>query len=481
MSASSEGARRLQAAVRGRSLWLSEALPAAPESDVEPLSGRVRADVCIVGGGFLGLWTALRLKEAEPNLAVVLLEKDLCGAGASGRNGGFVLTWWAKFLTLKKLYGAEEAIRLCRAAEASLNEIGSFCRDHGIGADFRHAGWLWTATAEAQRGAWTATVDELARYQQTPFRLLATGEASRLAGSARHLDGVFETTAATVQPAKLARALAAEARRLGVTIYEGTPMRRLERGRPARVVCDGGVVEAAKVVLALNAWGAALPELRRSIAVISSDIAATEPLAEFMGGQPWGDGLAISDSRTLVHYYRSTPDGRVVFGKGAVDHRLPFAGRVGGLFDGASPRPEPLIRNARWMYPGLGDRPWPLSWQGPIDKSMSGLPSMGCLSGTDNVFYGIGFSGNGVGPTNLCGRVLSSLVLGLKDQWSGCGLVHEPAREFPPEPLRFLGGKLVKKAVVAVERAEDAGRRPSTVARRLAAFAPAALSPTKPG
>src|SRR5207244_10279362 len=131
-----------------RSLWRQEALAGA--EDAPPLEGDVRADVCICGGGYSGLWTAIRLKEHEPSLAVALVEADVCGGGASGRNGGFVLSWWHKFGSLKKVCSGEEAVRLARASAEAVDGIGAFCAEHGIDAHYRRDGWLWAATSEAQ-------------------------------------------------------------------------------------------------------------------------------------------------------------------------------------------------------------------------------------------------------------------------------------------------------------------------------------------
>src|SRR5689334_14767949 len=138
-----------------RSLWLQEALE--DEVDAPTLEGDVRADVCVCGGGYSGLWTAIRLKQREPSLDVVLVEADVCGGGASGRNGGFVLSWWHKFASLQKVCGSGEAVRLARACESAVDEIGMFCVDHAIDAHYRREGWLWTATAPAQIGAWAGT------------------------------------------------------------------------------------------------------------------------------------------------------------------------------------------------------------------------------------------------------------------------------------------------------------------------------------
>jgi len=149
-----------------KSLWLEEALAGAEEAP--PLQGGERADVCIVGGGYTGLWTALELKRRQPSLDVVLLEAEVCGAGASGRNGGFVLSWWAKFGSLAKLCGTGEALRLARASARAVAEIGDFCAEHGIDCHYRPDGWMWTATSTAQIGAWRPLVEERSAPRRWP-------------------------------------------------------------------------------------------------------------------------------------------------------------------------------------------------------------------------------------------------------------------------------------------------------------------------
>ena len=201
-----------------RSLWLEEALAGA--EDAPRLAGEERADVCIAGGGYTGLWTAIRLKEHDPGLDIVLVEADVCGGGASGRNGGFVLSWWAKFGTLKKVCGGEEAVRLARASAEGVDGIGAFCAEQGIDAHYRRDGWLWAATSEAQLGAWDETVATIGSFGQEPFERLGPEEAARRAGEPTHLGGVYEPTGATVQPALLARGLRRVAVERGVRIFD---------------------------------------------------------------------------------------------------------------------------------------------------------------------------------------------------------------------------------------------------------------------
>ena len=456
--------------------WLTEAGLSAEET-APALEGEERADICIVGGGFCGLWTALRLKERDPSLDIAIVEKDECGSGASGRNGGFVLSWWAKFGSLAKFCPSDEAARLARASADAVGEIGRFCAENGIDAHYRGDGWLWAASSEPQTGSWDALVDTLARHQLHPFELWEPETVKQRSGTDRHVAGVYEPTGATVQPALLARGLRRVALARGVRIYERTPMMSLHRSRPPQVVTPRGILTAEKVVIAMNAWSTMLPELRRTILVISSDIVATRPMPDRLAASGWADGMCISDSRTLVNYYRPTVDGRVAFGTGG--GRLAFGNRVDERFNGASPRAREVERYFRHIYPDFGDVPIATSWTGPIDRSLSGLPFFGRLGGRDDLLYGLGFSGNGVGPTSVGARILASLALGHKDEWSECGLVRDDVGLFPREPVRYFGGRLVVAANRRKERMEDRGQTPGPLTVRLAGLAPAGLVPVK--
>lgn len=457
-----------------RSLWLDEAL-ASDRGEAPPLWGDARVDVCIVGGGYTGLWTALRIKEHDRAVEVAVIDADICGGGASGRNGGFVLSWWAKFSTLLKVVGADEALALARAAEDAVSEIGEFCRRHGIDAHYRHDGWLWTATNPAQRGAWASTLADLARHGVSPFRELPDADVARMAGSPRHLAGVFEPTAATVQPALLARGLRRVALERGIHLFEGTPMQALERARPLRVRTPLGTLVADKVVVALDSWSGALPELRRAFFVVASDIVATEPAPDQLEKIGWTSGLAISDSRLLVNYYRTTRDGRIAFGRGG--GRLARGSDIGRDYDGVSRRAADGEAHFRRLYPQLERVAIERSWMGPIARTTTGLPAFGHLRDRPDILFGFGYSGNGVGPSCVGGRILASLALGIRDEWSECGLARGPTGLFPPEPLRYVAGRIVRAAVARKEADEDAGRRPSALVTRVAALAPGGLVP----
>jgi putative aminophosphonate oxidoreductase len=453
-----------------RSWWLREALTDSPSPALE---GDERADVAVVGGGFVGLWTALRLKQLDPALNVIVLEADLCGAGASGRNGGMALSWWPKLPSLLKLMSTDEARELAQRSERAVAELGAFCDRHGVDADYMHGGWLWTAATLAQLGAWEATMAACERVGVEPFERLPDEEVARRTGSPVHLAGVFEASAATVQPAKLARGLRRVARDSGVRIYEQSKVLTFSRERPHRLSLAAGSVEATKVVLATNAWTAAVPELRRSLVVVSSDMIVTEPLGERLAEIGWTGGEGITDSQLMVHYYRTTRDGRIAFGKGGWG--IAFGGRIGGSFDRHPGRAADVERNFRRLYPRLHDIRIAADWAGPIDRSRTGLPLFGRLSTSETILYGVGFSGNGVAPSWLAGRVLASLALDRRDEWSTIPLISAPARLFPPPAITFAGAHLVRNAVVRKENAEALGRPPGRVTSALAALAPSGL------
>ncbi|MCW2239411.1 NAD(P)/FAD-dependent oxidoreductase [Azospirillum canadense] len=454
-----------------RSMWLKEVSDDLKQ--ITALSGDVSCDVAIVGGGFVGLWTALRIRELDPGCSVVILERDVCGGGASGRNGGFVMSWWPKISSLVALCGVAEALRLAQASQANIAELGAFCAEHGIDAHFRQSGWLWTATTDAQRGAWKGVKALCARMGQDVFNTVATDDLARRSGSPKHLEGVMEASNATVQPARLVRGLRRVAIQSGVKIFENTPVIRFQRGVPARLSAPAGCVTARRVVLAHNAWAAEIPELRRTILPVTSTIVATEPIPERLQAIGWTGGEAITDSQLMVDYYRTTRDGRIAFGKGT--GMISFSSKIGPRYDQDVALNRVTEADFRTTYPHLADVRIEHSWSGPVDRSYDSLPVFGHLPNAPHIFYGVGWSGNGVGPSRLGGRILASLALGLDDEWSRCGLVNRKIKTFPPEPARYLGGIMVRNAVRRKEVAEAHNQTPAWLDRALSRFAPSGL------
>jgi putative aminophosphonate oxidoreductase len=457
---------------RHRSFWLQEAL--ASESGSEPpLGGAAKADIAIIGGGYVGLWTAIRIKQWDPACDVAVLEQDICGGGASGRNGGLVLSWWAKLPTLVRLFGTEAAVALAKASVAAIDEIRVFCLENNIHAHFRQSGWLWTATTAAQGCAWAAPVRMCEQLGIDAFVPLPAEEVARRAGSAAHLSGVLERNGATVQPALLARGLRRVALSMGVRIYENTQVTAFRPGSRLTIITADGTVTCQKVVVAMNAWAARVPELCRALAVVSSDMIVTECIPGRLSGIGWTGGEGITDSQQMVTYYQTTHDSRIAFGKGGWG--IAFAGRIGNGFDRNTKRTLDVKRDFDRAYSMLADSRIDYDWSGPIDRSVTGLPILGHLPGCRDVVYGVGWSGNGVGPSVLGGKILASLALGIHNEWSRSPLVDQKLRLFPPEPVRYVAAHIIREAVKRKERAEARGHSPNPIAVGLSKLAPAGL------
>jgi glycine/D-amino acid oxidase-like deaminating enzyme len=461
-----------------RALWLDEALAAEPDAElVEPLAGSHRADVCIVGGGYTGLWTALQLKWLDPSVDVMLLEADLCGAGASGRNGGFVTSWWPKLSALIDKYGEREGVRLARESGEAVAAIGRVCQEHGIDADYRAGGRLWTATAPPHMDAWREAVDATRARGFDIFSEVAPHEVARRAGSGVHLGGVWDRAAARVQPALLARGLRRVAIEHGVRIWERSPVVEIVRGRPPVVRTAGGAVIADKVVLATNAWLSSLPELRRAILPMSSDMIATAPIPERLEEIGWSGDECVSDSHLMVHYYRTTRDGRIAFGKGGCSHA--YLGQITQRFEDPGPRIARTERSFRRIYPQLGDVPITHTWTGPIDRSETNSPFFGHLDRNPDILYGVGYSGTGVGPAFLGGRILAATALDLRDEWQDSPINRGPRSLYPYDPVRYFGGNVVRGAVLQEEADLDADRPSRPVVTALTRFIPSGLRASK--
>lgn len=462
--------------IEGRCFWLRQAI-APGEEDAPPLEGDARADIAIVGGGLAGLWTALELKARQPSLDLAILEADICGGGASGRNSGMVLPQWAKVQALTELAGVADAVALCRATEESLTRIEAVARAQAADIEFRRDAWIWGATCEGQLGAWQSIVHALERAGERPFRAVSRDEIAAMSGTSAFLGGIFTDCTATLQPGKFVRALRRAALDAGVRIYENSPMVRLDRRTPVAVHCARGSLRAERVVLTLNSWSALFPELRPAILVIASDDAVTAPESELLERLRYKAGPIMNDSQTFVTGFRTTGDHR--FNPGITGGVIGFGGLSGARFEGRSRREADIRASVRRGFPALADLPFVDSWYGPIDRTRSGLPLFGVLPGAPDVFYGYGFSGNGLATTPLAGRILASLALGSKDEWSQCGLVRPVERWMPPEPFKYVGALAVRAAVRRKDRLAYEGRRPGFIGRQLAALAPGGIVTTR--
>ncbi len=444
--------------------WLEEAGPVEPTA---PLEGDTTADVVVVGGGYLGLWTAWQLKTLAPECDVVVLEAGLAGHGPSGRNGGFVSTLWDDLSILRDRVGDARALEAARASERGVNGIGEWCERESVDAWYRAAPTLYVATSEAQLAAFDDAIEACAALG-APEEVRPIGpDELRDRCDAGFLGGAILRTSATVHPARLALGLRAKVLEAGIRLHERTTVRRLGADAVART--PYGCVRAGAAVLAVNSATAGFPGFRLAHAVASSHIVLTEPVPDVIDALGWTGGEPIADGRTLLHYLRTTRDGRIAFGWGG--GRMGFGARRLGRLEvdpgAAHTAADDLLR----FFPMLRERRITHAWGGPIDVSPTHLPVFGSRG---RVHHGFGFTGNGVGPAYLGGEILARLALDRRDELTRLALVDPERKLMPPEPFRWAGGSLIRSALVRADRSDDDGRLPDPVTR-LAASLPRRL------
>jgi glycine/D-amino acid oxidase-like deaminating enzyme len=441
------------------SWWMEEARAAFEPEPCPPLTGDLRADVVVLGGGYTGMWTAWFLKEREPTCDVILLEADeLCGAGPSGRNGGFCYGMWEDLEALVRFFGDAEGVRVAEVAHRSVDEIEAFLAGQGVDAWFTRAGHLTVATSHAQDRAWTSLVAEAERLGVADGRFV---ELDAAAVAARCVSPVFrggllQPDNAILQPARLALALRRALLARGVRIFESTPVLRFDAATPVRVETPRGTVTAGRGVLGLGAWASSLPAFRRAIVPRGTYIVVTEPAPERLADIGWTGGEGLADWRTALRYFRATPDGRIAFGA---------ASAAAGLGVGLGPRLRydersvvKLVDDFRRFFPTWQDVEIEAAWGGPMDVTGRHMPSFGSLPG-GTMHYGLGYTGGGVGPCHLGGKILSALSLGIDDEHTALPLVDLPMMTFPPEPLLSIGAAMTQHAIVRKDEAEDRGGR----------------------
>ncbi|MGH2488090.1 MAG: NAD(P)/FAD-dependent oxidoreductase [Candidatus Limnocylindria bacterium] len=460
-----------------RAWWLREALATeAAAGHVAPapaLRGETTAEVAIIGGGYTGMWTAYFLTERAPDMRIVLLEEDICGGGPSGRNGGFVHGWWEQLPYLVKRYGLKAGFEIADAADEVVDGIGEWCARHGVDAWYRKAGYLAAHAFPAVDSGFEATAAKVAQLGAGGQLAAWDGAAvQEVCASPAFRDGLWMPSAASIQPARLARGLRRVLLERGVTIHENTHVSRLDAyagtgaGQPrVRIWTDKGSVRAHQAVLAVNAWLAGWPGHRLRLLAWGSYMVITEPIPDRLQALGWTGGELLSDTRFTISYFRTTHDGRIAFGAGV--GAAGFDGRIGPSFTHDRQAIARVVANFDHLFPTLGDVRFEDAWGGPIDITADRFPVIGSRDG-GRVHYAYGFSGNGAGPARLAGRVLAALVDDPFDPLARLAFVGRRQRILPPEPFRYVGARVIREALIRRDDALDAGRRPGLLVRVLA-------------
>jgi len=448
---------------RELSLWfdqLDEPLTARPA-----LAGDRKVDVAIVGAGFTGLWTAYYLQALDPDVSIALVESEIAGFGASGRNGGWCSALFpVSAATLATEVGDDAATAQYAAMRATVEEVGRVAAAEGIDADVAPGGTVVLARSQPQLARARHEVAESDRFGLGSALLDADAARGRLAAT-HVLGGTYTPHCAAVQPAKLVRGLARTVEQRGATIYEGTPAVAIE---PRAVRTASGTLGARHVVRATEGYTARLRGQRRAYAPVYSLIVATEPLPDAV----WDEiGLrereTFSDFRHLIVYGQRTADGRMVFGgRGAPYH---YASRIDTAYDRVPAVFAALQETLVELFPALRDARITHRWGGPLGIARDWHASVGLDPATGLAWAG-GYVGDGLSTTNLAGRTLADLIAGRDTELTRLPWVGHRSRRWEPEPLRWLGANAGLRAMTWADAAERRHGRPSRMASLVTAM-----------
>lgn len=439
-------------------LWWDEAAQRAPA--VPPPAS---CDVVIVGAGFTGLWTAYYLLRERPELDIVLVEAEHVGFGASGRNGGWVSALWPVApATLAARSGREATLAMLAELRHTVLEVGEVCLAEGIDAGYHRGGTLALARSGAQvrraRAVWATG----ASWGDGTEWLDAGAARERLA-AVDALGATYNPHCARIQPRALADGLAAVVRARGARIVEGTRVRRIRPG--AVTLASGDTIAARHVIRATEAWSATLPDSRRAIAPVYSLMVATEPLSPAQ----WQD-LGLADREVFADHGHV-----IIYGQRTTDDRIAFGGRGAPYHFGSAIEPghdhdervfTSLRKTLRALLPQLDSVTFTHAWGGPLGIPRDWHPSVG-YDPLTGVGHAGGYVGDGVAATNLAGRTLSTLILGIPSPLRDLPWVGHRSPLWEREPARWLGVNAGLRLAHWADAEEARTRRPALLGRAL--------------
>jgi glycine/D-amino acid oxidase-like deaminating enzyme len=440
--------------------WLAR----LPRREVTPLQGAAEADVAIVGAGLTGLWTALFLKQLEPGVDVAVVEQGIAAFGGSGRNAGMLSETVDHSHSLAvQHFGMAEAARLARLGETNVAELTAFLADRRIDCDYEATGRLMVALTPAQVEEGRRNVELSRSLGIDSFRQLSAEEVRAEVHSPLYQGGVAVSGGGILDPARMTDGLRREAVRLGVRVFERSPVLAVERdGAGLALRTETGRLRARRGVLATSAYTHhLLPRVTRRFIPLYDYIMVSDPLTpaqwETIG---WRGRQGITDGRSFFNYYRPTPDGRILWGTSEAAY---YPGNQVDPSRDHSPRHYHSLRES-WQrhFPALAELEFPYAWGGAICSTTRLTPYFGRALG-GRLTYGLGFTGHGLGTTRIAGRILAHLALDRGTDLLDLSLVRKPPFPYPPEPLRRLAVGAVTRAL----RRVDDGGTPSLLLRLL--------------
>jgi glycine/D-amino acid oxidase-like deaminating enzyme len=431
------------------SMWLQEC-----GEDLTPrpaLPGDTAADVAIVGAGFTGLWTAYHLLRHDPALRVVVLEREIAGWGASGRNGGWCSALFpASWDRVSAEHGRDAAERLRARLRQAVDDVAVFCDEHGVDARFAKGGTLSLVRNQAQMQR---------RYGDQKW-LDAAAATERLAATSL-LGAEFTPHCAALDPARLVRGLARVVEQLGGTVYERT---RVIDIAPGQVLADHGTVRAELVVRATEGYTADLPSSHRDLAPLWSLIIATEPLpAEVWESIGWRERETVTDGRHLIIYAQRTADGRIVFGGRGAPYRYGSTTSDAAGHDATYSALEQTLHD---LLPQTRDARVTHRWGGVLGVPRDWTPAA-TFDRESGLAWAGGYVGDGVALAGLAGRTVADLLLGRDTDETRLPWVGHRWRRWEPEPLRWLGIQTMTRVMASADKVETRTGKPARRAKLL--------------
>lgn len=426
------------------SFWLSTYGPYEPNP---PLQGELQADVAIVGGGFTGMAAAYYLRKADPSLRVVVLESNVVGYGASGRNGSFAMTVIGLGLdVLAMLKGKQAAREGHHYMERAVDTLGELVEENNLDCEYTRPGFLRMATTPGYVKKIKKQIDLAHSLGIRGIEWLERDAAREQVNSDLYLGAWWEPRMALVNPAKLVREMKRVNVLQGVGIFEGTPVTNIVRGKKLVLRTPGGAVKAEKMVLATNAYSHLIPQLKRHQVPAWTYMLATQPLTSQQFREiGWERRQGVEDARNLIHYYRISSDNRLVMGGGPVG--LSFGGDM--QRDNNVAAWEHLEKHLGQVFPSLKGIPVTHKWGGPFSVTLDLTPALGYL-GDKRIVYSVGCIGHGVSLSHLNGQTIRDLLLEEKTDLTDVFFVNRRIIPWPPEPLR-LGASVALRSYLQLE------------------------------
>ncbi len=432
----------IKSAARADNYW---DLSKTPRADRPPLAGDTSVDVAVIGAGYTGLSTAYHLKVADPSLNVAVLESDYVGYGASGRNAGFVMTLFgASVGAMKTLHGDERVREAHHYMEHSIAGLEAMIAEHRLDCDYERNGFLKVATSPRFVARIRDEIELFEKIGVRGYRWLNVGELAGRVRSPTYLGGCYEPGCGLINPRKWVDALAGLALGAGAQIYEKTRVDDVRRvGGKFRLATAGGTVTAEKVVFASNGYSHLIPGVRLKQMPAFAFIVVSEPLSpEQLASIGWAGREGIEDGRNFMHFYRLTPDNRILMGGGP--GFVPLGGRMHhDAYPAAWQHLEAFIGTT---FPALRGVKIAYRWGGAFSVTANSTPQIGTLHDGAAAFS-VGCTGHGVAMTHMNGRILRDLVLGRRSELTDLWFVNRRSLPLPPQPFASLGGKAVTAAM----------------------------------